>query len=84
MSHGFSSNYDHANSSDDHARINLGNPMPQADGCSSSKAAKDEEDTPAARVVSSDKQMPSFLKISHEGMLPFLPSKIIDLTRRQK
>ncbi|EDN92082.1 hypothetical protein SS1G_07944 [Sclerotinia sclerotiorum 1980 UF-70] len=49
--------------------------MPQADGCSSSKAADDEDERAvqiaeagAAAAVDSKTAMPSFLKISHDGM----------------
>ena len=50
---------------------------PQADGCSSSKAA-DDEDERAVKVqeagiaAASDPKtaMPAFLKISHDGILP--------------
>lgn len=50
--------------------------MPQADGCSSSKAADDEDEravkvAEAGAAAASDPKtaMPSFLKISHDGIL---------------
>lgn len=50
--------------------------MPQGDGCSSSKAADDDEDRPiqvaeagSAPVSDPKTAMPSFLKISHDGLL---------------